>query len=256
MSQRTESPTPDKPELSNEYLISLVVAAAVVLLFIFVLSPLVSDPIDVFKVRHGAIPWLYGWVLAAGQTIANGLAEFSGEALKPVDGSFRLSALLSLWFLGIIGPTLFLLLMRGPEASPLPPGGRGLYLIGMVICATFAISILPAAYKTYAVRVSLRSAQAVQENKDHMVNDLNVIAWKVREHRILPKRSGGGEGSTKGFELPTVFKVSAEAAYTVTPTATGAAVEASSKLYKGAKITLTIDGNGRMSNWTYFGDFE
>lgn len=253
MSQRTEpSPSEERPEFTTEYLVSLTAATAFVLILVYAVTPMIGNPL---KIR-GSMPWLYAWILAGGQTIANGLTEFSGEALTPVDDSFRMASLVSLLLVGVFAPTIGLLFMRMKTEERLPMGIRGLYVVGIVIAATFALTVLPTGFIGYSVRVSLRDAQAVQTNKDFMINELNTIAWKVREYRILPKTLGGGDGRTDGLALPPSLTATDEATYVVTPTGTGVTVEAASKRYAGAAIAVTIEENGYLRNWTYSGRFQ
>jgi hypothetical protein len=111
----------------------------------------------------------------------------------------------------------------------------------------------------------MQSSQAVQENKDHIINDLNVIAWKMREYRIVPKTLGGGGGEMTGYVISAGLsdtedaKYAFEAAVPGTKTPTGiaiASIHASSKKYADAAVDVMVDESGNLWNWVYKGPFQ
>ncbi len=266
MTQKTELPAPENaPELSTAYLGSLIVASLIVLLLVFGGRLISIDPLAVFHVRSaGTIPVLAPWIGAAGVTIANGLVEFSGEPLMPVDNAFRIAGLIGILLIGIIVPTLVFFLMGRREGAAVSAPVRGIYLVAAIMAATFVVFVIPMGVVAARVTASLKSAQAVQENKDHMINDLNVVAWKIREYRIVPKALGGGEGSISGYVIPTAVGQTEDGtySYTVAPPetkgATGTAnatIHAVSKLYPESGMDVMLDENGHLMNWTYKGLF-
>jgi hypothetical protein len=260
MSQKTELPAAEaRPELSNPYLGSLVVASAIVLLLVFwgssVLNPLTSFHIS------GAGPMLYPWIIGGAQTISNGLTEFSGHPLTQADNLTHIASLISILFAGILAPTLTLLLM-GKNSSAV---GRGVYLVSLIVTATVAITVLPTGYIAYRVRLSLREAQAVQTNRDFIINELNTIAWKLREYRILPKSLGGGENSNEGYVLPASQAETEDATYVIRLARPGTnegsvpiigSVHATSKKYPGAEVDVSVREHGELFHWTYTGRFQ
>ena len=108
-----------------------------------------------------------------------------------------------------------------------------------------------------AVGLSLFSAQSVQSNKDAMINDLNNIAAQCYQFRIRPASMGGGQGAYTNFSLPTkmatnengVYVPDASAPDEVVITATSAANAANT-------IVVTVDSDGKLTGWTYTGDFQ
>jgi hypothetical protein len=263
MSQKTE-PMGAEPatELSNQYLVRLVVASAFVLLLVFCGPWLLRNPLAAFHVEGaGPMTLLYPWVLAAGQTIANGLTEFSGSSLEPVSNSMFIASLLSILFTGILTPTLTLLLM-GKQRSAV---ARGLYLVCAIITVTLAVTVLPTGYIAYRVRLSLREAQAVQTNRDHIINELNAIAWRTREYQIVPKVLGGGEGTLDGYALPASLAETEDAMYvlrrashdaTARSGPLAATIHASSKKYPGCEVDVSVGIDGQLRFWTYTGKFQ
>jgi hypothetical protein len=261
MSQKTESVSPDPaPELSNQYLGSLVVASVLVLALVILggrINPLAAMHIE----GGGSMQLLYPWVLAGGQTIANGLEEFSGTTLQPVTDSIYYASFCGILFSGLVVPTLTLLLMGIKK----PAVARGVYLASSIVAVTLCITVLPTGFIAYQVKQSLRSAQAVQTNRDHIINELNKIAWKTREYRILPKALGGGGGALAGYTLPSFLTETDEATYVLRlipelPNAQAArfvaTIRASSKKFTDCSVEVSVEPNGKLWNWTYTGQFQ
>jgi hypothetical protein len=263
MSQKTEPMAAESStELSNQYLASLVVASAFVLILVFCGSWLLRNPLAAFHIEAtGPVPLLFPWVLAAGQTIANGLTEFSGSSPEPVSYSIFTASFLSILFTGVLTPTLTLLLM-GKQRSAI---ARGLYLVCLIITVTLAITVLPTGYIAYRVRLSLREAQAVQTSRDHIINELCAIAWRTREYQIVPKALGGGEGTLDGYTLPASLAETEDATYVlrratqVADARSGplvATIHASSRRYPGSEVEVSVGVDGQFRSWTYTGQFQ
>lgn len=253
MSQRTEpTPTGDVPEFSKEYLYSLVGVTALVLLFVYVVMPEIKSPLRMGK----GLPMIFPWVIAAGQTIANGLTEFTGNVPGPVDSMYLTASLISLFTVGVLSPTLALLLMRPITRKDQPTGSRALYLVGLIIASTFAFTVVPTGVLGRIVGDRLRTNQSVQENKDRMINDLSMIAMRTREYRVLPKRLGGGGGSIDGFMLAPDLAATDEGSYSVSVAGPDLKVEAVSKRYDGAGMSVMLLSDGLFREWKYTGRFQ
>ncbi len=259
MSQKIENPGSEQPqELSNAYLISLAVAAGLVLLIVFAGRYLLTNPLSDLRIEGGGpFSWLYPWILGAGRTIGNGLTEFSGKTVHPVETGILVQSLISLLVPGVIVPTVALLLL----GKTLRPAGRAIRLLSVTIALTVVVTVVPTGYIAYRVRVSLREAQAVQRNKDFMINDLCVIAWKIREHLIVPKALGGGGGAIAGFVLPADLAETEDATYvlqTVAPAQAPvvATVRAISKKTPGAEVRVSVWDRGKLRDWEYTGEFR
>lgn len=253
MSQRTEpAPSGERPEFSNEYLYSLVGLTAFVLLLIYVIMPMVGNPLKM----AGRMPWMFPWILAAGQTIANGLTEFSGKVPELVEKPFLTASLIAMFFVGVVAPTFALLLMKPMPRGSLPTGSRALYLVGLIISSTFAFTVVPTGFIARSVNTNMRSSQAIQTNKDRMINELNMISTRIQEYRILPKRLGGGEGTAEGFVLPSDLATTDEATYEVAVAGTEAKIKALSRSVEGAGIEVTVNADGQFRDWTYSGTFQ
>ena len=267
MTQKTEPSVPNNgPELTNAYLGSLVVASILVLLLVFGAPLLAGNPLAYFHIENlRPLPLLAPWIIGGGHSIANGLEEFSGHELVPVLESLRITTLVGVLLLGVITPTLTLLLMGKRTGKAASAPARGIFLVSAIITATFTIFILPVGYVSSRVTASLQEAQAVQSNKDNIINDLNVIAWRMREYRIVPKALGGGGDDISGYVLPAGLAETEDAKYSVkiavlrTTTPAGGVlgtIHASSKKFADAGVDVTVYESGNMANWIYQGSFQ
>ncbi len=206
---------------------------------------------------------LYPWVLAGGHTIENGLLAFSGKPpqVPRVENQARI---LAAFFISMIFcPTFFLLEWRRRKLSGKAPPERGplksstvLYALTGALTLYLAGAILPIAYSSMSSFESLRHAQAVQSNRDAMINEINMLDMRLEEYFILPKRLGGGEGSFEGFTPSQELATTQDATYLVTGKKSEADIRATSILYPTCWIEVKVDTARRMSQWAYGGEFR
>jgi hypothetical protein len=91
-------------------------------------------------------------------------------------------------------------------------------------------------------------------NKDALINHLNNIAAFCYQYRIRPSSMGGGQGSYSGVKLPEKLASSDEGNFSLIEVqADLVKIRADSKKVNGS-ITVSLDANGRMADWTYFSD--
>ncbi len=108
-----------------------------------------------------------------------------------------------------------------------------------------------------AVGLSLFSAQSIQANKDAIINDLNNIAAHAYQYKIRPKSMAGGEGAYDGYKLPGKMATNENATYDPgTPTGTSFSITATSQQNTSNKVTATVGSDGRLSGWSFVGDFQ
>jgi hypothetical protein len=107
-----------------------------------------------------------------------------------------------------------------------------------------------------AVGLSLFSAQSVQSNRDAMINDLNNLAAQAYQFRIRPQSMGGGQGDYTTFSIPIKMRTNENGTYVATPAANTIGIVATSRQNASNYITVTIDGDGHLTSWSYFGDFQ
>jgi type II secretory pathway pseudopilin PulG len=108
-----------------------------------------------------------------------------------------------------------------------------------------------------AVGIGLFSAQAVSNNRDAMIHDLNMIAQSAYQYRISIRQLGGGEGNYSNYVIPPQMADNSNGRYTIldaqvnTLDMKGISVADSSNT-----ITASIDSNGKLGSLTFTGDFQ
>jgi type II secretory pathway pseudopilin PulG len=107
-----------------------------------------------------------------------------------------------------------------------------------------------------AVGLSLFSAQSVQSNRDAIINDLNNLAAQAYQFRIRPQSMGGGQGDYTTFSIPSKMATNENATYSIgTPGKDNIVFLAKSAQNGSNTITVTITSEGKLTTWTYAGDF-
>jgi hypothetical protein len=263
MNQKTESTkspdTQQTSEFSSDFIRVLVALTAATLLLVFAFEHRAFTTPEQPMVRM----YLFPWVVAGGHTIAIGLSEFSGKNPPSIIFTERIAALLGLLFGFIIGPTLFFFgwynrrkdRESGSKGSVLR-GSAVISVVGGILTFAVAIPSIPAAYIQVRVTQSMHRAQAIQDNKDQMINDLNMIACNARQFRILPKNLDGGNGSYLGYSLSQILAGTEEGTYEISCTADDIAVKAISKKYSDCHISVHIVKDGHLAQWEYSGNFQ
>ncbi len=107
-----------------------------------------------------------------------------------------------------------------------------------------------------AVGLSLFSAQSVQSNRDAIINDLNNLAAQAYQFRMRPSTMSGGQGDYTTFVIPTKLQTNENGTYTAATTTNTVVFTAVSAQNASNSIKVTIDSNGKLGNWSYFGDFQ
>jgi hypothetical protein len=107
-----------------------------------------------------------------------------------------------------------------------------------------------------AVGLSLFTAQSIQSNRDAIINDLNNLAAQAYQYRIRPTSMGGGQGDYSSFVIPTKMRTNENATYNSTPSQNSIAFTAISAQNPTNTVNVTIDSFGRLSGWSYAGDFQ
>ncbi len=106
-------------------------------------------------------------------------------------------------------------------------------------------------------RPTPRAQSSVSDNRDATINDMNNLAAMAYQYRIRPSSMGGGQGTYTGLVMPEKMKENQNGKYTyIVVSPNEVKVKAVSAKVKGAAIEATIDENGRLTSWTYFGDFQ
>jgi hypothetical protein len=250
MSQRTEA-----SEFAPGFLWWISLLAAIALSFVVIGLP---KEATIASIENALIPW----VIAAGQTIKNGLAAFRGVEGALPDDTVQARALAIVLMTLIVCPSFFLLewrrrLMRGGSSERLQLRMPGLfYALSGFITFLVAVSIVPIAITSEMNRQDLQGRQAVQSNRDLMINELNFLALDIYQYRLLPREFGGGNASYRGYKLPAEQAKTQNASYSVSVENEAVTIHGQSALYPSAAIDVKVDSKGRLVSWTYFGKFE
>ncbi|RPI02271.1 MAG: hypothetical protein EHM64_14265 [Ignavibacteriae bacterium] len=248
-------------EFSPDFVRLLIALTGATLLIVFVFQDKIILPTGT---ATGQV-FLYPWITAAGQTIANGLAEFSGKTPSDSIIQVRLAVLLGVIFGFIIGPTLFLFgwyqrrkdrPFRGMDSTL--KGSAVISVIGGLIIFSAAIPAIPNAINRSQVESWLRSSQAIQENKDQVISDITMIAYNAHQYGILPRSLNGGEGSFAGYAIPQALAATANGTYKAAVTADEITLTGNSAKYPDCNVTLRFNRNGPMNGgtWKYEGQFQ
>jgi hypothetical protein len=94
-------------------------------------------------------------------------------------------------------------------------------------------------------------------NRDALINDLNNLAALAYQYRIRPSSMGGGNGEYTGLKMPEKMQANENGTFTYTVVGPNEVkIKAVSAKVKGAAIEATLDGEGRLKLWTYWGEFQ
>lgn len=256
MNQKTERPQ----EFSRDFVTFLTALTVATLLFLLFSEKFLYASGATRNIRMTMFPW----VIAGGQTIAEGLNDFTGTLTEFPSRVHLLSVLGSLLVGLVLGPTLFFFAWRSRKIEE-PSGGPFrilrastiMFILGGIIMVSVVMPSLPSSIIQLVVSNNLRKAQAVQSTKDYMINDLNTIAFGAVQYHHLPKAIGGGDGSYAGFVLPGDLKKSANAAYELVSTAKDEIVlKGTSADHPSSSIAVHVDAGGTLGDWQYTGAFE
>ncbi len=254
MHQRTDPPSDGTAhEFTNEYVITLAGVTLAVLIVVFGIEHGFSATKDFRSVFQ--VLFAFPWIVAGGITLNNGLVAFSGAEPEVLSGEAYWGPLIPLLVIGVIGVSLFLHLMSGKEfRAEMPPARRLGYLVGLIICTMYFFTLVPVTIIQRSVEGNLRQAQNVQQNKDVVISELSRVAWRVREHGILPEAMGGGD--VRSFVVPPNIRNSLQASYFLDWTGDTTVVFAHSRAYAGATARITVFRDGRILSWDFSGRFQ
>ena len=255
------SQTTDTPEFARGFLWQVVLICIIALGLVFLLSSGFPLNIQVFGSRVETTTALLPWIVAGGQTIANGLSDFSGE--QPVILAVAKAKAIVGLLLFVVGPTVVFLGLRRRSIGEnlwqqLQPWHISHVLFGLctAFVLVFACAIPYMAIRGEEVRHSLREAQAPQNSRDRIINEMNLISIDAAQFFVLPEELGGGNRTLLSYQLRPELAESAEAMYTSRIEAANIHVRAVSRRYADSWVEVTIDSAGRMNGWIFGGKFH
>jgi hypothetical protein len=206
---------------------------------------------------------IFPWMIGGKQTIENGLRAFSGKPPEPPPIDDRVRALGPLLISMVLCPTVFFLEWRRRrlakasflQRTPLRMAG-GLYGLCGMVTVLVAVAVGPIAYIGENARANMRHAQAIQSNRDAIINELNLLALDAAQYKILPRQLGGGGRSFVGYSVPEKNAKTEDASYTVTEARNVVIFRAVSTRYPSCAVQVNVDSLGHMREWIYAGEFQ
>jgi hypothetical protein len=205
---------------------------------------------------------LHPWIAAAGTVIEQGLQEFRGDTID--DGSLaaaRASILIGLLLGFVVGPSLLLFAWRRsleeqPSQRTTLKSTTLAFFIGGILLFPIVIPAIPLAIIQKQIAQSMRSAQAMNDAKDAMMADLNLISFDAQQFRARPFAMGGGGGSFFGYNIPVRLADSDHGTYlTVEVSEDNLVLKGISKQYPASNITVILGEGGHLRNWSFAGSF-
>ncbi|MFH0991416.1 MAG: hypothetical protein V1799_15520 [bacterium] len=267
MSQKIDAPS-TFPENQSDFSKGFIWKISITTIIVLIILALASHSFQQSK-NNGrqflpAGSLTFPWIIGAGVTIQNGLNRFSyesgGDEMRPLSEEVRIWTLLSVLVLYVIAPTFFFFGWRKYRIRPVPAREplimfHVFYLISCIPLLALSISIVPVALIHYRVQSNLREVNAVQENKDLIINELNFIKNNAREYYLLPKQFGGGDGSFTGYQIHADISSTPQSTYSCQTYNDFLYVEAHSAKYPGAVARVKISSDGLFHDWEYEGKF-
>jgi len=202
------------------------------------------------------------WVTAGGITIQQGLTIFSGGTPAEMSFEVRYSILGTLLAAYVIGPTLLFFSWRRiaiePKTSPMRPASIG-FFFGAILTGVYMFPLLLMSVAHPTVASSMRSTQALGQDRDWVINGIFRVSLDAYQYKILPKSFGGGGGSYLGYRIPEGVGRTAYGEYLATEeTDSTLTISGSSLAYKGASVRGVYgpDGKLRRAGFTFIGQYQ
>lgn len=107
------------------------------------------------------------------------------------------------------------------------------------------------------VGISIVSAQTAATNRDAMINDLNHLSSYAYQFRLRLRSMGGGQGDYTDFAIPPKMRINEDATYSITLANESAiTLLATSSANPSNTIQVVVGSEGKITAWTFGGDFE
>ncbi len=108
-----------------------------------------------------------------------------------------------------------------------------------------------------AAALGLFGAEEVEQNKEAMRHDILNISIYAKRYYLRPVTMGGGSRSFVGFTIPTKLLSTANGSYSVSAaTKTDVTFVGISASHPANTITVILNDRGKLTNYTYTGDFQ
>ena len=251
----------DSPEFGSGFLWQVCLLTIVALLYVLFSYKLVPAH-DGGNVSYPQ-PIMYPWMFPEKLTIENSLHAFGGRPPQVAGLRDQANAIGTILVTMILCPTIFLLEWRRRKLAGHASDGRPplktssvLYAFTGAITIYIGIGILPTTYFLEQAHKNTRRAQAIQSNRDAIINELYFLDFRLEQYFILPKSLGGGDGTFEGFTAAPEVMTTKEATYVLTAGKNQAELKAVSVQYPSAWVKVHVDTARHLSMWQYGGEFR
>jgi hypothetical protein len=107
------------------------------------------------------------------------------------------------------------------------------------------------------VGISIVSAQTIATNRDALINDLNHLASYAYQYRIRLRSMGGGQGDYTDFSIPPKMRINEDGTYSIASAAANTLSLAAVSCENASNtIQVVVGSEGKITAWTFGGDFE
>ena len=107
-----------------------------------------------------------------------------------------------------------------------------------------------------AAGIGLFSTEETNANKLAMQHDVLNVATFAKRYYIRPVSMGGGSRSFVGFVIPQKLQSTSNGTYSVgSATATDIAIIGISSTHPENTVTVVLTSQGKLTSWTFTGDF-
>lgn len=195
----------EAPEFSAGFLRWLFSLTIVVLLLVFFIEPRVSQ-----RMRGQNDYLMPASAVAGGVRVEQGIQEFQGSEIEPVDSGKRMQVVIYLLVTFAVVPACFLFFVRVPGPDPAGSSSAAtliasLRTIFLLACITVAsiifISTVVSSVKSPAVFETMKSDNAASEERDMLLKDLIFAYNDVIRYHYQTKQFGGKKKNLKEVRL-------------------------------------------------------
>ena len=107
------------------------------------------------------------------------------------------------------------------------------------------------------VGISIVSAQTVATIRDAIINDLNHLSSYAYQYRLRLRSMGGGQGDYSSFSIPPKMRVNEDGTYSIASAEMNTlSLTAVSSENESNTISVLVGSEGKITAWTFGGDFE
>lgn len=165
--------------------------------------------------KSSTIWGVFPWRIAAGWTVVQGITEFSTGSTPQLTDSFRIAALVSLLFMFVLVPCVFLFSWRGyhthdheqhtmeEELKSNPSAILPLaYGIGIALMVMLILPVLSLTLKGELDFRKMQRENDLSAQKDAMVSDVNTVFCDAYQYWILPESMQGGGRTFEHYQIP------------------------------------------------------